>query len=58
MAQTVESLILSPWLLAKDYGLMTNDCWLLANLDVQVEEVEFGAVGFDEFAAGGDTIAH
>ena len=58
MAQTVESLILSPWLLAKDYWLMTNDYWLLANLDVQVEEVEFGAVGFDEFAAGGDTIAH
>ncbi|MEG4804038.1 MULTISPECIES: hypothetical protein [unclassified Microcoleus] len=31
---------------------------LSTNLDVQVEEVEFGAVGFDEFAAGGDSIAH
>ncbi|NJM61015.1 MAG: hypothetical protein HC849_13645, partial [Oscillatoriales cyanobacterium RU_3_3] len=39
-------------------GVTTVNCQLSTKLDIQVVKVEFGAVGFDELAAGCDSIAH
>ena len=53
-----ESSATNQWLILASKQLSTVNCQLSTNLDVQVKHIEFGAEGFDELAAGGDSIAH